>query len=328
MFCTISAYMRFRDRPLLVDGIDADLYVPRPELERRLLDEVLSDRNVLLLGPRGSGKTTTLRRLAADLRAHERRVVPVNAGAARSTGDLLALTADGLQLPQIEPDANLATPVVALVRAVRHLAGAPASVILLLDPVDSNALFELFGRLREEVWALPHQWVVEISSEQSGALRQPPADAFFSAVFEIPPLDEGEIEELLRRGLEEDETRIVLQQPKRPLKDYPRDVVRFARSALEGTLDDEQDAARRREAIAVDLGRTAHMALVEIEARSAPVAASDPVFLERMGWTRPHAARMLAMMERAGLLRGFNDTSDDRPGRPRKLYEPNPDPPT
>jgi ethanolamine ammonia-lyase small subunit len=33
--------MRFRDRPLLVDGIDADLYVERPDLERRLLNEIL-----------------------------------------------------------------------------------------------------------------------------------------------------------------------------------------------------------------------------------------------------------------------------------------------
>jgi hypothetical protein len=168
--------MRFRDGPLLVDGIDADLYVERPDLERRLL-----------------------------------------------------------------------------------------------DPVDINGLFELFGRLREEVWALPHQWVVEVSSEQSGALRQPPADAFFSAVFEIPPLDEQEIEQLLRRGLEEDEARVVLQQPKRPLMDYPRDVVRYARSTLGGTLEGEQNAARRREVIAAGLGRTAHMALAEIEARGAPV---------------------------------------------------------
>lgn len=319
--------MRFRDRPLLIDGIDADLYVERPNLERRLLDEVLGDRNVLLVGPRGSGKTTTLRRLAADLREHDRKVAPVNAGVARSTSDLLALIADGLDLPQVEPDANLATPVVTLVRAVRHLAAAPASVILLLDPVDINSLFELFGRLREEVWALPHHWVVEVSSEQSGALRQPPADAFFSAVLEIPPLDEQEIEQLLRRGLEEDEARVVLQQPKRPLTDYPRDVVRFARSTLDGTFEGEQNAARRREAIAAGLGRPAHMALAEIEARGAPIAAADPAFLERMGWSRPHAARTLAMMERAGLLRGFNDTSDDRPGRPRKLYEPNPDPP-
>ncbi len=199
---------------------------------------------------------------------------------------------------------------------------------MLLDPVDSNGLFELFGRLREEVWALPHQWVVEVSSEQSGALRQPPADAFFSALFEVPPFNEQEIEQLLRRGLDEDEARIVLQQPKRPLMDYPRDVVRFARSTLGGTLEGEQIAARRRAAIAASLGGTAHMALAEIEARGAPVAAADPAFLERMGWTRPHAARTLAMMEREGLLRGFKDTSDDRPGRPRKLYEPNPDPPT
>ncbi len=66
--------------------------------------------------------------------------------------------------------------------------------------------------------------------------------------------------------------------------------------------------------------------LAATEALGAPVAAGDTNFLKRLGWTRPHAARTLAAMEDAGVLRSFR-ASEDRPGQPRKLYEPNPNPP-
>ncbi|MGH2855196.1 MAG: ATP-binding protein [Solirubrobacteraceae bacterium] len=320
--------MRFRDRPLLVDGLDADLYVQRPVLEHLLLEALARRRNVLLLGPPGSGKSTTLRKLTGDLRKEGRQVELVNAGAAKSADDLLALVSSELDLQTLHPDPNLATPVVSLVRSVRHLAQAPESVILLDDPLNADGAYELFGRLREELWALPHQWVVALRSNQSSALRRPPADAFFSETIEIPPLDEKEIEQMLHQGLDPEEAQLVLANGARPLMDYPREVARFARQVLQGTVEDEQRAAHRRAEIALGLGRTASMALAEIETLGAPVAASDPSFLERMGWTRPHASRTLAKMEDAGVLRSFTDATENRPGQPRKLYEVNPHPPT
>jgi hypothetical protein len=232
-----------------------------------------------------------------------------------------------LDLPELHPDPNLATSVVSLVRSVRHIAQAPQSVILLDDPPDAEGAYELFGRLREELWALPHQWVVAMRSDHSSALRRPPADAFFSETIEIPPFDEREIEQLLHQGLDPDEAQRVLTNGARPLLDYPREVTRFARQVLEGTVEEDQHAARRRAEIALGLGRPASIALAEIEALGAPIAAGDPSFLERMGWTRPHAARTLAKMEDADVLRSFTDATEDRPGRPRKLYEPNPRPP-
>ena len=316
--------MRFRDRPLLVDGLDADLYVQRPALERPLLAALARERNVLLLGPPGSGKSTTLRKLAGDLRKEGRQVALVNAGAARSTEDLLALVTSELDLPEA-PTRPQPRDTCRVARAQRapHRAGAAER-----DPARRSPGRR--GRLRvvrtptRGAWALPHQWVVAMRSDHSSALRRPPADAFFSETIEIPPFGEREIEQLLRKGLDPDKAQRVLTDGTRPLLDYPREVTRFAREVLEGTLEENQHAAHRRAEIALGLGRTASLALAEIEALGAPIAASDTSFLERMGWTRPHAARTLAKMEDAGVLRSFTDAAEDRPGRPASSTNPTP----
>jgi hypothetical protein len=269
-----------------------------------------------------------LYKLAADLQQRGVPVVVVNAAPARDVAELLALIADALGLPPLPPDPSLATPVVTLVRAARHLAQAPPATVILVDADDVDPLYELFGRLREELWALPHQWIVEAETAQGAALSQPPASAFFSVQRRVDELDEGQIDELLRRGLDDGERRTVCSATIMPLRDYPREVIRHARGALSGTLERELEAERLRDELATSLGRRAHMALKEVEARREPVAADDGVLLARMGWTRGHAARTLAQMEDSGLLQSFDArVGGSAGGRPRRLYLPNPDPP-
>ena len=65
-------------------------------------------------------------------------------------------------------------------------------------------------------------------------------------------------------------------------------------------------------------------AMVELLGLGRPVSAHDPELLERLGWTRPYAQRILAHLESAGLVRSMPERGGERAGRPRKLYEPNP----
>jgi len=322
--------MRFRDRPLLVDGVDATLYVERPELERRLVEPLLAGRNALLLGEAGAGKSTLLRKAASSLEGRGRPVVTVNAALADDAVgllDLVRVAVDERLGPASDENAEgAARGAEGLLHAVRRLRRATALAILVDGLIDADIGYDTFGRLRDELWALGHAWAVAVRPRDSGVLRTPPADAFWSTIVEIPPLDQETTERLLERGLSDDELRIVDRD--RPIAGaHPRYVIRAAQDALE--REDAVDGlatAGGREHIerASRLGRAEAMAVAELIGLGRPMSAHDPELPQRLGWSRPYAQRILSHLEAEGVLRSIPERSD-RPGRPRKLYELNPD---
>lgn len=326
---------------MLVGGIDRDLYVPRPQIEHALSRSLAAGRNVLLVGPPGSGKSTALRKLTADLRDDRRRHLLVLASTARTTEELLALirselfplgleraVADDLRTGASRGQHGEST-VLTLIDAVRTLDRVEDTVIMLDGPLSPEIVHELFGRLREELWGLPHQWVLALRNDQSAAARKPPADAFFPEVIELPPLQRDQVDDLLDRALTDEEllrVQAALTSPDaRASADllngvhYPRDVVNLAHRALAGKLDSSTGELRRRE-LAAGAGRSTLVALAEMEALRRPISAGDAEFLERTGWTEAHARRLLAQMEHIGLVSSIADTTAATPGRPRKLY--------
>lgn len=72
--------------------------------------------------------------------------------------------------------------------------------ILVDGLIDSDVGYDLFGRLRDELWSSGHSWAVAVRPRDSAALRTPPADAFWSTVVEIPALTTEETERLLHLG--------------------------------------------------------------------------------------------------------------------------------
>jgi energy-coupling factor transporter ATP-binding protein EcfA2 len=320
-----------RNRALLVDGVDAKRYVDRPLLERALEDAVADGRNTLLIGPPGSGKTTLLRKLAADLKPAPRSVAWVNPALADNGVELLELIAHCVEeaadirhetprRPTVPADA---TGPLRLLGALERVPSRPPTVVLIDGTLQPEAAYDVFGRLRDQLWALPHTWVLATTSERSGAVRAAPADAFWSTIIEVGPMTAAQIDDLLRRGLSASERAQVDAHEMRPVQDTPRRVIRFAQDVLDGTLSGVDLPEARRHERAAALSRGASMALAELEGLGRPAAASDPELLARLGWTRPYASRVLAGLESAGVLRSFPAAAVGQ-GRPPKLYEPNP----
>lgn len=319
--------MRFRDRPLLVDGLDADLYLERPKLEQSVLLPLLEGRNVLLLGDAGSGKSTLLRRTAAVLEQRGHSTVLVNAAPAADTEDLLEIIDVALEQrigvtgrPEHSDGLGSSARVLAGVRRM----GRNESVAVMVDGlIDPDIGYHLFGRLRDELWELGHVWAVAVRPRDSAALRTPPADAFWGSVVEISPLDYEQTEHLLRLGLDAAEYQQV-DRDRGIAGEHPRALIRAAQAMLAGqgepgTASLAQDLVER----ASQLGRGEAMAMVELQGLGRPASAHDAELLGRLGWSRPYAQRMLSHLEENGLVRSIPERSD-RPGRPRKLYEPNP----
>lgn len=316
--------MRFRDRPLLVDGLDAGVYLERPELESQLVDPILADRNVLLLGEQGSGKSTLLRKAAGLLTSRGHPAALVNGALAEDAAGLLELVDDALSLqqPRGAPERPASS---GWLNAARRLRRAEPVAILLDGLVDPEVAYDVFGRLRDELWELRHPWAVAVRPRDSGIMRTPPADAFWAAVVEIPPLDAEQTERLLRLGLDEREYGIVDRERIRTGGDHPRYVIRSAQETLARGGASSARIQARNELLdqASRLGRSEAMAMSELQGLGRPVSAHDPELLERLGWSRSYAQRILSHLEGNGLLRSIPERSD-RSGRPRKLYEPNP----
>jgi ABC-type cobalamin/Fe3+-siderophores transport system ATPase subunit len=307
--------MRFRNRPLLVDGVDEELYVARPAVEERLRDEVRAGRNALLIGPPGSGKTTLLRKLAADLRAAGATVAAVNASLAEDGVGLLALVADALGAAvtlQETPRGGESGAPLRLLAALDWVPADEPAVVLVDGTIDADAAYDVFGRLRDQLWELPHTWVLATTEERSGALRTPPADAFWPARVDVPPMREPEITRLLRNGLSVAErARIAHRMPEEAT---PRRVIGLAQDLLNGRPVEQSAASDR-------LGGPEATALAALEALHRPASAGDEELLARLGWTRAYAGRVLAELLAAGAVRSFPGPVNGQ-GRPPKLYEP------
>jgi len=323
--------MLFRDRPLLPDGLDSELYVPRPFLEDEVLSPLRAGRNVLVLGEAGAGKSTLLRKVAGDLERDGRPVVLVNGALADDASELLELVDAALEerVPpeHADPAPEGGSDPARLLRATRRLARDEAAVILIDGLGSAEIGFDLFGRLRDELWSLEHAWLVAVRPRDSAVLRTPPADAFWGRIIEIPPLDSAETEQLLHRGLSEQELQR-LDDDRLLSGAHPRFLIRWAQDRLEGGEHSAAGLGGPQWYLeqASQLGRSEAMAIAELQGLGRPVSVHDPELLERLGWSRPYAQRILSNLEEHQLLRSIPERRD-APGRPRKLYELNPNPP-
>lgn len=321
--------LQLSQRPLSGSGADRQLFVDRTRELDELHRAVRHRFNVLLLSERGAGKTSLLRRLAFDVNRDAALIHVVDASTAEDLIGVLDLIDATLALPPLSDDPA---------ERVRHLERAAEETnvhTIAIDGIrDPSVVHQLFGRLRDDLWELSFRWIVAGQSESRDRYLMPPADAFFDSIVTIDELSEDDAAEVLRRRVEapgpgdEDAADVVLgvatQLARTISPRQPRHLLAAARDVLVKGEEDPTAWVNNWLGLqlrAADLGRSAELLFAEL-IDLAPVSASDPTLLQRMGWTRSRATQVLRRLEEEGLVVARTEPPDG-PGRPRRVYAPN-----
>lgn len=312
--------MTLSGRPLLDTEPDQRLFAGRVDELERLVALVERGANALVVGERGSGKTTILRRLSYALRQQDVERAPafVEGRLADTPRRFIELVRSRLGLPPVNPDSPFmdALELPGLVATLREAVPSGRRVVL-VDELGADVGSTLFGRLRDELWQLPLSWVVAVTEDDSGALRTPPADAFFEEVITLEGLSWDEQRKVLEARLGSEGAMLAAQID----EGNPRRLLMLARAAKETGISAarHQAALTRRQEEVSKLGRPATMLMAELESLG-PSSASDERLLERLGWTRSRAVQVFRQLEKEGLVTS-SFVKGDSGGR-RKLYRP------
>lgn len=324
-------------RPLYDNPSDQKYYVSPSEWDavRRAVGR---GNNTLLYGPRGSGKTTLLRQLQLALREDDEPVVFVDAAAITESLELAARVRDALKgRPGIlEHGLNAArstqvfgdpSPPPGGASRLLHdtLTGLNQDVeptIVLLDAsASAQALYGVFGRMRDTIWQLPHRWLIAIDASDYATVLKPPADAFFDTVTMLAPRSADDLLQILQKRTDELPCEL-LSQIADDARGNPRAAIRAANDAIVRGDDPTGDLTARARLLdtAVQLGRP-HGILMEELLDLGQASPSDEVLLERLDLTRARVNTLLQQLLEAGLVEAAVERSEG-PGRPRTIYRP------
>jgi len=307
------------NRPLLDTAADRGRFVDREGDLSALLHAVELRFNVLLVAERGAGASSLLARVAAAAAAWPAPLPPVRrvpAGRLDTPARLLAGVARELGDEAAADAADEEAALAALAR-VTAIAG---SAVIVLDGLSSGRLVHaVFGRMRDELWALGDlRWVVAVPADEEALALTPPADQFFETIHRLAPLDVKALVELLRRrdpdGRLDDRQ---LEEIAGASRGNPSTALRLARAAVTASTPSRpvQDVV---DEIGRQLGEpAARLAAALSQAGSS--GPSDDALLERLGWSRPRAYEVFRSLEEHGYLTTSQERSG-RPGRPRKVF--------
>jgi energy-coupling factor transporter ATP-binding protein EcfA2 len=324
-------------RPLYDNPSDTRYHVPPAEwdaivraLERR--------NNTIVLGARGAGKTTLLRQLQLTLRNKNEPTAFVDATALAEPLELALRVRDALKGPP-GTAASAITPAM-----ITDLAGDPSPppggasrelydalldlgrdvepTILLVDASASpQALYGVFGRMRDTIWQLPHRWLVAVDDSDRASALKPPADAFFDTVIALAPMPIEDLLGMLHRRTDELPS-AMLAQIAADARGNPRAAIRAASDALVHGHDPAGELSARARLLdtAAQLGRPQGMLMAEL-LDLGQASPSDEVLLKRLGLTRARVSTLLQQLHEEGLVQASAERSEG-PGRPRTIYRP------
>jgi energy-coupling factor transporter ATP-binding protein EcfA2 len=331
------------NQPLAQSRADQRRFVNRARETDAIIQAVAASQPVLVLGERGSGRTSLLNHvawlLARQKEPHD--TVIVSGELASNPSQLLGVLIarlqrlaepDGARAGWIEdlralalpdgPFGQVAQPAI-LMELVdllgERLAALDRPVCLMVDGITPTVAHGVFGSLRNELWALPGAaWVIAGDSVAETLYLEPPADAFFERTVRLGSLTKADAAKLLRAhipeladGNIEHAITVADGNPRRMLR-AAGDIQAGIRPASAKT----DELARQAAAFAGPLAG----ALVGYLAEYGPAAASDETMLRQIGASRQRASQLMHELESAGLLETIEQREPGRRGRPARRF--------
>lgn len=315
-------------RPLTASDADHHLFVDRSS-ELRLVNRALDlGLNAYVYGQRGSGRTSLLRQVERGRpEARYVRLEGIETLTDRLDQVERALTgSNSLErhrsslfwnpLKAFEAEVEVAVDPLRYLRRATRLGDGEQRPVVLVDDLNPEECHELFGRLRDDLWELPVQWVVAGSASSLA----PPADAFFDAVVELPLLNDESLRELVRRraasGTRSEED-LLLSVADSAIESVAPCTPRRALSVLRALYlsDDLAEATSQLanlQSARSSLRPTANR-LLDALIHHGPTHAGDEELLAEVRVTRSRVVQLLVELEADGLV------TAQREGR-RKLY--------
>jgi hypothetical protein len=214
---------------------------------------------------------------------------------------------------------------VSLLPLLQVLGSAIASferdVVILVDELESaEVAHAVFGRMRDELWALGATWVVAGNIADRATYLEPPADAFFDQTMIVGPLDDQAAIDLVRRRGGDDRPGIGLGTVVSLAGGNPRALLTLAQQVFMGhvTAEELEERVSRTQDATAGLSGPALRLVQELEARGAG-RATDQDLQERLGFSASRLRQLFAELEKAGVVEPSRERPDG-PGRPPKVY--------
>jgi len=331
------------NQPLAQSRADQRRFVDRSRETDAVIRSVAVSQPVLLLGERGSGRTSLLNHVAWRLaRQKEPRDTAMVSGELATTpsqllGVLVARVqrlaepaqARGRWIEDLRalsmpdgPFGQVAQPAI-LMELVdllgERLAELEHPICLMVDGISPAVAHAVFGSLRNELWALPGAaWVVAGDSAAEPLYLEPPADAFFEHTIRLGPLADANAARLLRAHLPE-LTDPDVERAIAVADGNPRRLLRAAgdiQAGIAPVISAADEFAQRAAAVAGPLAG----AIVGYLAANGPTAASDGTMLRQIGASRQRASQLMHELESAGLLETIEQHRPGRRGRPARRF--------
>jgi hypothetical protein len=330
-------------QPLAQSRSDQRRFVDRTPETDAIIRAVDAAQPVLLLGQRGSGRTSLLNHVAWLLarRKEPRETVTVSGELASNPSQLLGVLVarvgrlaepDGSRASWIEDLRALSMPDGPFGQVVQpailmelvdllgeRLAALDRPVCLMVDGIAPAVAHGVFGSLRNELWALPGAaWVVAGDSAAEALYLEPPADAFFEHTVKLDPLTDADAAKLLRAHVS-DLTRAEIERAIAMADGNPRRLLRAAGDIQAGIPPagaKTDELTQQAVAVAGPLAG----ALVKHLAANGPTSASDATMLRQIGASRQRASQLMHELESAGLLETIEQHEPRRRGRPARRF--------